>query len=806
MSRSPLAPLANPSAIALFGASPDPDTIGGGITRNLLDGGFRGRLHLINPRHREIGGHPCHPSLADTTGPIDLALIATPAASLPEIIEQCGGRRVKTAVVYSAGFAETGPAGAEAEARLLERARHWGIRLLGPRSLGFIRPHLGLNATPLPCRIPQGNLAFVSQSGAICTGVMDWAFNEDFSLSAVFVPGNGCDLNLPEILDLLAADPYTESILLYLEGIRDSRRFMSALRAAARAKPVVVVKAGHAAAAATEARNQAPAGEDDAFDAALRRAGALRVRSIGDLFSAARALISPRRPRGNRLAVVTNGGGPAIMAADAAAECGVSLPALSPATVAALQAQLPHSWSVANPVDILIRAEPERFATAIGTCLADPEIDAALAIVSPNGLDPAAVARAIIDQAGTSAKPLLVCCMGEATVRDARHLLAAAGLPVFRTPESAVTAFAFMVDFVRNQKLLLETPPSLSSYQPPAVEAARQVIDAVLAAGRLVPSDGEAGAVLAAFHIPFAPAAAGNGLLVRIRTDRSFGPVIAVGPDGSAAGIPGSAAIVLPPLNDRLIGDLFREAPVARLLSAEVATADPLRRLLLRVSELASELPSIEALDLSIRAGGGQDLAVTGARMLIQAAAPNSARYPHMAICPYPMAIETRWQTRDGTDYCIRPIRPEDADAFQEFVRGLSERSKYYRFFSAVRELPPQQLARRTQVDYDREMVLVAVSAGTGGQEKIVAEANYGVLAGERTGEFGVVVADRLAGQGMGSRMMRCLMDAARARGLTRLVGEVLSDNEAMQAMMSSLGFNVALSDDPEILELSKQL
>lgn len=810
--RSPLDALANPGAIALVGANPDPATVGGGLARNLLDGGYTGPFFFINPHHREIGGRPCYASLADLPDRVDLALIATPADTVPDLIDRCGAKRVKAAIIYGAGFAETGEAGAAAEADLLTRARRWGIRILGPRALGFLRPHLGLNATPFRRRFPAGNLALVSQSGAVCTAVLDWVFGDDFALSALFSPGNGSDLDLPEILDFLAADPRTESILLYLEGVRDSRRFLSALRAAARVKPVVVVKSGRtpASAAVAQAHCQAAEGDDAAFDAALRRAGALRVRSIGDLFSAARALTSSRKPAGNRLAVVSNGGGPAVMAADAAADWGIRLPPLAAATVAALRAELPPAWCQTNPVDVLINAEPRRFAAAVAACLADSETDGTLAIFSPSTfVDPTLLAEALASLCRPGGKPLLVCCQGEASVREARHLLAEAGIPVFRTPESAVTAFAFMVDFVRNQRLLLETPPALSGYRPPDVAAAQSAIAAALADGRgeLLPA--EAARVLAAFHLPLAGEAvdALRVLRLAIRRDACFGPVIVVGEGGPLPREP--AAVLLPPLNDRLIGDLCRDPAIVGLLVTAPGkpplAGDALRQWLLRVSELACELPAIAALEIDLPLIGGQVPAASRAAIAIRPAAPNTARYPHMAICPYPLAMETHCRTKSGDDYLIRPIRPEDAVAFQRFVRRLSDRSRHYRFFGALRELPLQQLVRGTQIDYDREMVLVAVRQGREGEE-VVAEANYGVLVGEPTCEFAVVVADELAGQGIGSRIMGRLMDAARERGLTRMVGEVLSENEPMLGLMDALGFIVTHTDDPDILELGKRL
>ena len=807
MIRAPLAGFVSPTAIAVFGASPDPATLGGVLTRNLLEGGFAGQVHLINPRHREILGHPCHPDIAAIDARIDLALVVAPAHAVRGIVEQCGRKHIRFAVIHSTGFAEAGEIGACVEADLAATARRLGVRLMGPRALGFIRPSLGLNATLFYRRLPAGNLAFVSQSSSVCVSVLDWAFNNDFALSAVFGPGHGGDIDLPEILDFLAGDPETESILLYLEGVRASRPFMSALRAAARSKPVVVVKAGRGAAAALAERHVlAKGGRDETFDAALRRAGALRVASIGDLFTAARALSSPRKPAGHRLAIISNGGGPAVMAADAAEAHGVQLAGFTPATRAHLAMRLPLSWSAANPIDLLLDADSERFAIALAAALADPGVDGAVVIVSPSGLaDAAAIARREKEIRAAGTKPVLVCLLGETSVVEGRKLLAAAGIPVFRTAESAVAAFAFMADFVRNQRLLLETPPSVSPRRAPAVAEARVVIDFALQAGRRVLSEVEAAKVATAFHLHLAKAGGGTAagdLLLRLDRDPAWGPVLGLY-DGGPRGEPLCDA-ALPPLNERLAGDLLADRRIGALLAP---LADPgearrhLRELLQRVAEMACELPWITALDLRLRLADGLPAAAFTIAVEPWSGAPG--RYEHMAVSPYPLGLEKRVPGRAGGNFRIRPVRPEDAAAFQEFVRGLGEKARYYRFFGSLRELPALELARHTQIDYDREMVLVA-TADEG--DPILGEAGYTVLADGTTGEFGVVVADAVAGQGLGSHLMECLMETARQRGLRSLAGEVIQDNRPMLALMAALGFTVAPSADKETVTVSRKL
>lgn len=874
--RTPLQPFLEPRSIAVFGASPQPGTLGHGLVRNLRDGGYRGRLHLISDRHAEIDGTPCLHSLDEAPQPVSLAVIATPAASIPEIIDACGRHGIRAAVIHAAGLREDDARSAGTAARLRAAAERHGIRLFGPKAFGYILPHAGLNVSPLAKPVPAGNLALVTQSAAVCSHILDWNQNDEFGFSAIFAPGESADIELPEILDHLAGDPKTEGILLYLEGLRDARGFLSALRAAAAVKPVIAVKAGNypSSARIAEMHSGARVGRDDAFDAALRRCGALRVRAIGDMFSAARALTTPRKPRGNRLAIVANGGGPMVMAADQAAELGIALAEPTPATCERLRGIDPLSWSDGNPLDLGFDATPAKFVAAITACLADPLVDGVLAVLTPNSIaDPQAVAEATIAAAAGADKPVLACWLGEVEARAPRGTFARARFPVFRTPENAVAAFAFMVNWVHGQALLLETPPALSSYSPPDTRAARGIVENALDAGRRSLTPAEAKAVLAAFHIPVSPTLAadtpteavnianhlgypvamktaagdtrlhlrsapevalafrelaarggspvllepyvhkpqGRQLSIAIRPDRVFGPMITLSEGGIAPEIYNARSIGLPPLNPRLVGAMLGVPYVARLLGplkgkAAVAEA-PLREILLRVSELASELPWVRALDIGALIADADGAIAVDAAIDIQPlpAACGQDRYGHMAICPYPAQLEGEWTLKDGSRCTIRPIRPEDALPLQDFVRGLSSRSKYFRFFNTVSELSRHQLARYTQIDYGRELTLVVCAERENGSV-LLGEAHYAVLPDGETGDFAVVIADAMAGQGLGSRLMRCLIDAARAQGLRRLRGQVLADNEPMLGLMESLDFVVSLTDDESTVEVTRPL
>ena len=429
----------------------------------------------------------------------DLAIIALPHEQIAAALEVAGRIRCRAALVLSSGQTT-----AQCAALLAIAKRH-GVQLLGPNSLGFQRPQLGLNASALGPLAAAGPLALVSQSGALTASMLDWAARNGVGFSTVISLGPNTAVDLPQALDFLASDGATQSILVYMEGIRSARRFMSALRAAAHAKPVVVMKAGRKPAGSRAALTHSAAivGSDDVFEAALRRAGAVRVRLFTQLFSAAKCLASRYRPVGKRLAIVTNGGGPGVLAADWANEIGLEVVSLSEATRAELAAKLPGSVNLQSVIDLGEDAQPEHYSAALLACGRDPGCDGMLAIYSPKpDSDPAAVARGVTETFRLTGKPVLACWMGEARVTDAREVLAGVAIPSFRTPEAAVDAFGNIASFYQNQQLLQQTPPPLSHLAKPDTEGARLLIEAVLAERRKVLTEMESKALLAAFHIP----------------------------------------------------------------------------------------------------------------------------------------------------------------------------------------------------------------------------------------------------------------------------------------------------------------
>ena len=499
--------LFEPESIAVIGASETANSIGVTLVRNMLDSGYKGKLFFVNPKHETVFGQPSYASVGTIPQRLDIAVICTDAAAVPEIVEACGRAGCRNVIVIAGGFAEAGPRGAALQRAALENARRHGMRLLGPNCLGIMRPGSQINLTFGHGFAHAGTIGLISQSGALCTAILDWALPNKIGFSNVVSLGAESDVDFGEVLDYMVSDPRTENIFLYIEGIKNARRFMSALRAAARCKPVLLIKVGKHPAGEKAARSHTGAlvGADDVFDAALRRAGVVRLANVGQMYAAASALFSHFRPRGNRLAIVTNGGGPGVMAADYAADIGIPLAQLHPATVTRLNELLPANWSKANPIDILGDADPARYGASLQACIDDDGVDGVLAILTPQAMtDPTQAARTVIDITRLSDKPLVTCWMGEEQVGEARKLFQGAGIPTFRTPEPAVDLFSHVSNYYRNRQLLMQTPPSISEQAPPRLESARLVIESALMEGRKILSEMESKAILSAFRIPIA--------------------------------------------------------------------------------------------------------------------------------------------------------------------------------------------------------------------------------------------------------------------------------------------------------------
>ena len=488
-----------PTSVAVFGASERPASVGGTVWHN-LSSEFTGRLYPVNPKYSELGGVRAYPGVKALPEAPDLAVICTPAATVAPLIAELGARGTRAAIVVTAGLDK-----AQKQA-MLDAARVHTLRILGPNCIGMLAPHLGLNASFSHIGAKPGELAFVSQSGALVTAMLDWAGSRGIGFSHFVSLGEHADIDFGDMLDFLGSDPKTRAILLYIESVEESHKFMSAARAAARNKPVIVVKAGRSAAgqAAAASHTGALAGSDAVFDAAIARAGMLRVTSLQDLFLAAETLARFRDGPSGGLIVLTNGGGAGVMAADAAAAGEVPMPALGDEVLSRLNAVLPPNWSHANPVDIIGDAPAQRYVEALKALSADPHSNhAVLFIQAPTAIVPSTeIAQAVLPHAIQAPRRVLGCWLGDGAVAEARQVFRRAGIPDFDTPEEAVRAFSFLRTYRLHQEELLQTPPAHSAARPVDLPRIRSIVDDVLSSGRELLTEPEAKALLDAAGLP----------------------------------------------------------------------------------------------------------------------------------------------------------------------------------------------------------------------------------------------------------------------------------------------------------------
>ncbi len=887
MDKHYLTPLFAPQSIAvLVGDKDQTDTLSPQaqvLLSNLESSKFSGKLTYVN-------AHTSATLVELAQSHIDLAVIALEVDKLLPALESVARMGCKAVLILSRGVDE-GLAD-----KLSAVAEQAGVILLGPNSMGLQRPHLGLNASAIAPLAQNGSLALVSQSGALTSAILDWSVSNGVGFSTVVSLGPHTSMGLPEALDFLASDGRTQSIVVYMEGIQNARKFMSALRSAANAKPVVVLKAGRKPGGNEAALTHSAAivGSDDVFDAVLRRAGAVRVNSFVDLFSAAKCLAARYRPVSRRLAVVTNGGGPGVLAADWIDSMGLELGRLSPEVAEALAPQISPLAALTDLINISEQGSPEHYRLALEAALNEPHIGGVLALFTPHpNADAQAFAEAAAQARRRAAKPVLTCWMGDSMVAGGREVLRKALIPTFRTPEAAVGAFSNIADFTQNQQLLQQTPPPMSSVgKKPDIAGARLMIESVLAERRQVLTEMESKTLLAAFHIPVTrtllartareammiatqqgfPVALkidspdiahksdvggvmlnlGNGEAVRsayndmmqrvqrlrpdaringvtvqnmarnrrgreicigLVSDDPFGPVITFGAGGTMIELIQDRSMELPPLNQFLARRLMERSRVHETLGewrgASAVDLEQLEQVLLRVSDMVCALPQLRQMDINPLIVDESGAVAVDARMVIAEQGSNQAHgpYGHLSILPYPARYEQIWPLRDGSEYLVRPIRPDDAQMLQNLVKGLSQQSRYFRFVSQLAELPPAMLARFTLIDYDREMALVAVK-----QERVVDEdgevsyhehlmgvSRYVTNPDRVSCEFALVVGDEFSGLGLGARLMLSIMEVARDKGLERIEGLVLANNPNMLKLMRRLGFEIRhFPDDPE--------
>lgn len=869
--------LFQPRAVAVVGASRRPQSVGAVVMRNLLRGGFSGPILPVHPEAEAVEGVLAWRRVADLPVVPELGVVCTPPASVPGVVEELAEAGARAVVVLTAGLEPARGSREPDHAKALGRvARRRGLRVLGPNCVGVLAPGSGLNASFSHVDALPGRIALVAQSGAVCTAALDWARSRDIGFSKIVSLGNSLDIDVGDCLDYLATDPDTTSILLYLESLRDAREFLSAGRAASRAKPVIVVKAGRAPAAARAAASHtgALAGSDAVFDAAFRRAGMLRVGRIEELFDAVETLARSRPLVGERVAVVGNAGGPGVLAVDALMAGGGHLAELSDATLERLDAVLPSMWTRANPVDLVGDATGSRYQAALEVLLGASEVDALLVIHAPTAIaegEDAARATAEAAKAGRRRIPVLASWLGSAHAEPARQRLREAGLPCYETPERAAEAFLHLVGWRHGQGALTETPASRPEVEVDAA-GARKVLEGALERGASWLSESEGRALLAAYGIPHvssrfaedlehAAAAArevglpavlkilspdvvhksdvggvilgldsaeavrqealamqarvrervpeariqgftvqpmvdrrrGVELLVGAATDPIFGPVILFGRGGTAAEVIGDRALELPPLNAALARDMIERTRVWRRLRGyrEQAPADvqTLCDMLVAVGRLVAEQPEVCELDLNPVVADPDGALAVDVRVRIEKSRKRGRE--RLAILPYPSELEEVVELPGGRRIRLRPIRPEDEPAHEAFFARLDPEDIRYRFFGIVRELSHDQLARFTQIDYDREMAFVAEPAEPGEPAETLGVVRAVEDADRERAEFAIIVRSDLKGQGLGRALMSKLIRYCRMRGVGAIVGDVLGENRAMLGLVRHLGFEL---------------
>jgi len=798
--------LLRPRSVAVIGASDRERSVGAALMRNVLRGGYRGAVWPVNPKRASVAGLRAFPDVAALPEAPDLGILASPAATLPEIVRVLAERGTRAAVVIS-GVPQRPQDAAALRQSLLDAARPHSMRILGPNSMGLVVPSLGLDASFAAAPAQRGAIAFVSQSGALTSAALDWAASRNIGFSCVVSLGEAIDIDAADIIDYLGSDPATRAVLLYLESVQNGRKFLSAARAASRGKPVIVLKSGRTRAGAQAAMRHTGSdpGDDAVFDAAVRRAGMLRVGAVADLFAAAETLTRARSLEGDRLAILTNAGGPGVIATDALAGAGGELATLDAPARARLRMLLPEFSMPANPVDLGGDADARRYGASLQALLKGPGRDSTLVIHAPSGAaDAREVAEACVHAARDRAHNLLACWMGGDGASGAAQLLRDAGIAVYETPEAAVQAFLHTVEHRRNQEILRQAPPSIMADFVPDEATACQLLRQALSEGRGQTTAEETRALLGAYGIAIeappddradssddradgfrgrahGPRGRTLELTVRVTSDPVFGLFVRLNRIGAEGR--GAAAIGLLPLDHALAAEA-----IAR---AGLADRNALALLLARVSQLVVDHDELRELEIDPLRVDDDSAVALDAR--VRVAPPSAWGGERLAIRPYPKELEQAIEL-DGRPMLLRPIKPEDASAYARFIEATQAPDFRLRFFTLVRSLPARDLARHTQIDYHREMAFVATTQDGPDAGEIVGEVRAFVYPGGTTAEFAILVRSDVKRRGLGRALLSKMIDYCRASGLAELIGQILPENEAMITLARRCGMQVEVA------------
>ncbi len=880
--RQPLNSIFAPSNVAVIGATEKPGSVGRTLLWNLISSPFGGTVFPVNPKRNNILGIKAYPNLKSVPEQVELAIIATPAPTVPAIVAECVELGVKGAIIISAGFKEIGSEGRELEKQIMALARG-KMRIIGPNCLGVMNPISGLNATFASTMAKPGNLGFISQSGALCTAVLDWSFSENVGFSAFMSIGSMLDVDWGDLIYYLGDDPHTKSIVLYMESIGNARSFLSAAREVALSKPIIVIKAGQTEQAAKAAASHTGSltGSDQVLDAAFRRCGVLRVKRIEELFDMAELLAKqPQLPQGPKLTIITNAGGPGVLATDALIATGGDLATLSEDTINKLNEFLPLHWSHNNPIDILGDADPERYTKTLEVALQDQESDGLLVILTPQAMtNPSRIAEDLKIHAQKAAKPVIASFMGGAEVTTGETILNRASIPTYRYPDAAAHLFNLMWQYSYNLRGIYETPSLPEDEEDiPNRDLAQQIIQEVQASGRTILTETESKQLLAAYGIPIVKTGVAKTeteaveladsmdypvvlklfsetithktdvggvqlnladsdevrkayrhieksvldkvgkehflgvtvqpmlnvndayeLIIGSSIDIQFGPVLLFGTGGQLVEIFKDSAIALPPLNTTLARRMMEQTKIYKALKGvrgrKPVDLQALEQLLVRFSQLVVEQSWIKEIDINPLLASGDGLIALDARVVLHSDEFAKEQLAQPAIRPYPLMYAQPWTMPDGTILNIRPIRPEDEPLMIQFHGFLSEESIYSRYFHLIKlnkRISHERLTRLCFVDYDREMALVTEYENPDTETKeILAVGRLSKLHGINEAEFSLMIADAYQCRGIGTELLRRMVQIAKDEKLDRVRADLLPNNKAMQRVCEKVGFHL---------------
>ncbi len=806
-----------PKRIALIGASEREGALGSILHWNLTHCGFKGEIFYVNPRYQKIGDQPCYKRVCDIPVSIDLALIVTPATIAGDVIRDCCQQQIKGAVVFSRDFYEGSLKSIARRLRLLEEARAANLRLLGPNSIGFMAPHFGLNASVRRMMPSAGNVGFVSQSGALGTSMLDMSAREKIGFSAFISVGMLDDLDWSDLIYFLGDDPDTQTIILHVDTIKNPRRFISAAREVSYRKPIIALRTGTLGLGGQRWEGNLT-GDDRIFDAVFRRSGILRVRNVAELFSVAGVFSKQVRPQGKRLAILTNSGGMSLLAADALLREGGELASPGPQTHQQLNQVLPEGWHQSGIVDLQNQSLPEEFEQALNALSKDPQNDGILLIFAPQAIVNATqIAGKIKQYNRIPKKPLLTCFIGGREMSAANDILNTAQIPTLPYPDTAAHIFNYMWKYEYNKKTIYQTP-RLTQDEGLGIAEKSEIEDYITALrGRavtqLAPENIQH--IFSVYQIkgqrddlpPPDPEELHFDIQIGSQIDPLFGPFVFAGYGGPLGNVFNDIAIGLPPLNLNLVQRMLEQTQVFRAmvkthLPSEVI--DDLEELIARLGRLVVEQRMIARLHLpsvSVTPEG-----VSFKQVLCQLH-PSDMRLqdlPRLAIRPYPTLYEQFWKMKNDQAVLIRPIRPEDEPLLVTFHESLSNQSVYFRYFNSVsvhQRTSHERLARICFIDYDQEMALVAERRDTPTSKHILGVARLRRISGTRDAEYAILVQDDAQRTGLGTELLRRIMDIAQQEGITRLLADILPENQGMRRISEKLGFRVRYDLDEGVLK-----